>query len=128
MSDPFRPPLWRHGWVAVVAAFVGIGGVFVMFQQAWYGNVAAVREQTPQIVSATYLGTGPIVERRLRPSNSKAAFVRMADGSQRMFTYNGQAKWLEGCEIGKPIALEQRGLIMSLARKPCPSSGEGTKE
>lgn len=128
MADPFRPPLWRRPWIAVVAAFVGIAGFYAALQLLWFNQAEALKAQTPEIVSATYLGTGAIVERRYQPRDRKAVFVRMADGSQRMFTYSGQAKWLDGCAIGKPIALEKRGLVTSLARKPCPASGEEAEE
>lgn len=126
MSDPFRPPLWRRSGVAVVAAFVGVGLFFAVLQQVWYGNAEALKAQTPEIVSATYLGTGAIVERRYQPRDRQAVFVRLEDGSKREFRFSGPASWLEGCKIGEPIRLEQRGLVVSLAKRPCPAPDEGS--
>jgi hypothetical protein len=122
MGDPFRPPLWRRGWVAVVAAFLGTAGFFAVFQHWWVGRRETLRAQTPEIISGTYLGTGAIVERRFQPGDTKAVFVRLDDGSKREFRFSGPGHWLEGCELGGPIALEKRGLALSIARSACPST------
>jgi hypothetical protein len=122
MGDPFRPPLWRREWVAVAVAFLAIAGLLLSFQVWWTERRETLRAQIPEIISATYLGTGAIVERRFQSRESQAVFVRMEDGSQRMFRFSGPGQWLEGCTIGGPITLEQRGLAVSIAASPC--SGE----
>ncbi len=122
MADPFRPPLWRRGWVAVVAAFLGTAAFFAVFQHWLVGRREYVRAQTPEIISATYLGTGVNVDRRYQPGDTKSVFVRLNDGSKREFRFGGPGKWLEGCEIGGPIALEKRGLALSIAKSACPGA------
>ncbi len=126
MADPFRPPLWRREWVAVAVAFLAIAGLILSVRVWWTERREALRAQTPEIISATYLGTGAIVERRFQPRESQAVFVRMEDGSKRMFRLSGPGQWLEGCKIGGPITLEQRGIAVSLAASPC-SGGPASK-
>jgi hypothetical protein len=104
----------------VVAAFLGIAGLYASFQVWWTERREALLAQTPEIISGTYLGTGAIVERRYRPRESQAVFVRMEDGSHRMFPFSGPGRWLDSCEIGGPIIIEQRGVTVSLAPSPCP--------
>jgi hypothetical protein len=126
MGDPFRQPLWRREWVGLAVAFLAIAGLLLSVKVWWTERREALRAQTPEIISATYLGTGAIVERRFQPRESQAVFVRMEDGSKRMFRFGGPGPRLEGCKIGGPITLEQRGLTVSLGMSPC-SGGPASK-
>jgi hypothetical protein len=127
MADPFRPPLWRRAWVAVIAAFVGMAGLVVLAQHLISERREALRAQTPEIITATYLGTGAIIERRFQPRAGKAVFVRLEDGSQKMFRFSEPDHRLEGCKIGGRIALERRGLVVSIAKTPCPDSPDNVR-
>lgn len=126
MVDPFRQPLWRREWVGLAVAFLAIAGLLFSVKVWWTERREAQRAQTPEIITATYLGTGAIVERRFQPRESQAVFVRMEDGSKRMFRFSGPDPRLEGCKIGGPITLEQRGLAVSLGMSPC-SEGPASK-
>jgi hypothetical protein len=126
MGDPFHQPLWRREWVGVAVAFLALAGLLVSVKVWWTERREALRAQTPEIISATYLGTGTIVERRFQPRESQAFFVRMEDGSKRIFRFSGPGPLLEGCKIGGPITLEQRGVAVSLGVSPC-SKGSAIK-
>jgi len=81
-----------------------------------------LRSQEPEIVYGTVLGEGPIVKRDYGLRDTRI-FVRLDDGTSRSFPFF--LRDMKGCEIGSKVAIEKRGMNLTLARKACPSVEAG---
>ncbi len=113
MTDPFREPWWREGWTLVLLLLLGVGGAFWLIDRQF----ANLRAQEPEIIYGTIIGEGFFPEQRVVRRNDRV-LVRFADGSSRTFLY--AMRDMKGCAIGSKVAIEKRGMNVTLASPACP--------
>ena len=80
-------------------------------------QLANLRAQEPEIIYGTIIGEGFFPEQRVVRRNDRD-LVRFADGSSRTFLY--AMRDMKGCKIGSKVAIEKRGMNVTLASPACP--------